>query len=55
MVADAVASLTRIPEKNGSCDLALLQLRACHVKATLLHVIVHTTFGTRARRTNEAI
>src|SRR5216684_3609796 len=38
--ADAVASLTRTPDKNGSYDLALLQLRACEGYVAL-HNIVH--------------
>jgi hypothetical protein len=39
-LADAVASLTRIPDKNGSCDLTLLQLRAGEGYVAL-HNIVH--------------
>jgi hypothetical protein len=38
--AGAVASLTRIPDKNGLCDLALLQLRACEGYVAV-HDIVH--------------
>jgi hypothetical protein len=38
--AGAVASPTRIPDKDGSHDIALLQLRACEGYVAL-HNIVH--------------
>jgi hypothetical protein len=40
LFADAVASPTRIADKNDSCDLALLQLRAGEGYGAL-HKIVH--------------
>jgi hypothetical protein len=38
-LADAVASPTRIPDKSGCCDLALLQLRACEGYVALHNIV----------------